>query len=357
MSPFSINREQTNLLKGVGILLIIFHNYFHWVPPYTGENEFIFNPEFVQNLFNGLKTSPLDIPNTLFSYFGHFGVQLFLFISGYGLAKSFQKKEHGFIDFMKKRAAKIYPAFIIGIIVLIAYVTLVYGFPDLKWFAKIGLKLAMVHTLIPGQALAINGPWWFYGLIMQLYVLFIPLFFVIRKWGWQGFAVVAIASYLLIFSLYQPLLSSDLFVMANAPGHIPEFTLGILLAFNTKVSKWAIPLCVVIFIIGNFYFLSFPLTFITITYLLVVLILKLFRRENILFKVIVFYGKLSMFLFAIHGFFRRPYFVETAIEAKNPLITALLAFIYLLVVTIVAYVSKVLYERLFQKQKTSKLAP
>ena len=88
MPRITISKEQTNLIKGIGILLIIFHNYFHWVSPSPGENEFIFSVASVKKTFSIFSNSPLDSVNVIFSFFGHYGVQLFIFISAYGLTKS-----------------------------------------------------------------------------------------------------------------------------------------------------------------------------------------------------------------------------------------------------------------------------
>jgi len=339
MQHFSISRQQTNLLKGVGILMIVFHNYFHWILPITGENEFVFNRAYTQNLIEALLNNATEIPNTLLSFFGHYGVQLFIFISGYGLVKSYTKKKQGYFRFIRQRVLKIYPAFIIGIIVLLLYMLIVYTtVPDVSWFAKIGLKLAMVHTLIPRQALSINGPWWFYGLIFQLYVLFIPLYYILNKWRWKGFFMVLALSYSIIFLAYTPLLNLDVYIMANAPGHIPEFILGMAFALFPKVnlSRWGVLLSVALVILGNFYFQLFPFTFIAITYLLLQGVFKTFKKETWRSKFVAFYGDLSMWLFAIHGFFRKPYFVDTALATDNALEKIAIGLLYFLTVTLIS---------------------
>ena len=80
ISGFSI--EDSSIIKGVGILLIAFHNFFHWVAPSAKENEFSFSANGIHDLFNGIGQQPLESINLIFSFWGHFGVQLFIFISG-----------------------------------------------------------------------------------------------------------------------------------------------------------------------------------------------------------------------------------------------------------------------------------
>ena len=107
--------------------------------------------------------------------------------------------------------------------------------PDATWLKSISYKFLMVHNIIPNEALAIVGPWWFYGLIMQMYVLFIPLFSFIKKYKLNGLLFVSAVSYAIMFLLYNPLLEQDIFIMANAPGHLPEFALCVYLALYPKM--------------------------------------------------------------------------------------------------------------------------
>lgn len=357
MHRINIDKEQTNLIKGIGILLIIFHNYFHWVSPSPGENEFIFSVTHVKNTFSILSNSHLDILNDLFSFFGHYGVQLFIFISAYGLTRSQLNKPYSYIPFLKKRALKIYPTFIIGIVVLIAYNAIIYAYiPNFGWIARIGSKLLMVHTFIPDEAISINGPWWFYGLITHLYLLFIPLLYIIKRYNWKGFLLISAISYISIYTLYQPLLNHQVYVMANAVAHLPEFALGIILALNPhlKFRKTLLTIAMVIFIAGNFNYAIFPFTFLAITYILVITILKIFKKRNTFSTVLVFYGQLSMYLFAIHGFFRKPYFTTRANASDSAIKSIAYGILYLITVTIVAYLCHIIYTLIQDRFRTNK---
>ncbi|MDY0280903.1 MAG: acyltransferase family protein [Salinivirgaceae bacterium] len=305
-----ITKEQTSYIKGVGILLIVLHNFLHWVGPNPGENEFDFAVSRGNALLNQLVEMPTEFLNILFSYFGHFGVQLFIFMSGYGLALSFMNFKGSNLQYIKSRITKIYPTFLIGIFVLLVYLAYTRGgFPNMDWWTQMSYKLLMINNWMPDEALSINGPWWFYSLIFQLYLLFPFVFYCIKRWNSAGFIVMSVASYALIFSTFQPLMHSKLYIMANAPGHIPEFALGIFLALNPKIriNIWFIVLSVIAFIWGNIHFSGFPFTFLAISLLMFALFQRIFkRRKNALTQThyLVFYGNLSMYLFAVHGFFR-----------------------------------------------------
>ncbi len=343
-----ISLGQTNFFKGIGILLIVFHNYFHWVNPSALENEFEFHADSIYKLFDLIQQFPGETINLLFSYFGHFGVQLFIFLSGYGLTKSFLKRPSPWKNFLKHRVTKIYPSLLIGIFVLfIFYIIYNHALPNDYWWRDISLKVLMIHTLIPHQALTINGPWWFYSLIFQLYLLFPLLLWVIKKFKFIGFLALSAVSYLLIFLFIEPLHAKDILIMANAPGHLPEFALGIFLAWNPnlKIHKLWLILAAVVFALGNFYFSFYPFTFLAVTLLMVAFLQFLTNRKANWTSdknAIVQYGILSMYVFAVHGFFRPP-FVEMADKLKTPETTLLFSLLFFLTITGVAIASRSLH--------------
>lgn len=333
--PVNFTKIHTAYLKGIGILLILFHNFFHWVNPSTGENEFDFWTERVNQFFSLIAANPLETINIIFSFLGHFGVQLFIFISGYGLVKAF-KSNTEWIVYVKSRVLKIYPSFLAGIFVLfLTAIFLSQGFPNNRWLVQIAYKLLFIHTLIPGEALSVNGPWWFYGLIFQLYLVFPFLYKKIDKYGVKAFFIVSAISYVLIFILYKPFANNSLSIMSNFPGHLPEFCLGILLACkpNLKIHfSWAI-LALFIFIAGNYWFYFFPFTFVIVTFLMVILINQIinYSKDRISEKhYLVYIGNISMFLFAVHGFLRPP-LVNLANKMNNPFITLLLSLLFFLI--------------------------
>ncbi len=342
-----LSKHQTSYIKGVGILFIVLHNFLHWVAPNPGENEFDFSITRGERLVNQIIETPTEIINILFSYFGHFGVQLFILISGYGLALSYLKFQGSSFQYIKSRISKIYPTFLIGIFVLLVYLAYTRGgYPDVTWWTQISYKLLMINNWLPDEALTINGPWWFYSLIFQLYILFPLVYYVVKQWKIHGLVIVSIIAYLLIFITYRPLLDSKLYIMANAPGHLPEFALGIFLAINPKIR---IPLSVVflslaVFIWGNFHFSGYPFTFLALSLLMYSLFQWLFQRhksslsEN---NTYVYYGNISMYLFAIHGFFRPQ--VIGLIGGGPWWIKLFYALIFLLIVTGVALMAKSLH--------------
>ena len=86
---YQMTLDDTLVLRGMSILIIILHNYIHRFS----------NVVFDSGLF-------LD----LISHYGHYGVPVFVFQSGYGLVMKYEKKEVSlkFRKFMKRHADKLW---------------------------------------------------------------------------------------------------------------------------------------------------------------------------------------------------------------------------------------------------------
>ncbi len=344
MKLLDITRDESTKLKGIAILMILLHNFFHWIPPNFGENEFEFSADRISQYWDTFLDVPQEFINLLFSFWGHYGVQIFIFLSGYGIAKSLIAKKPRFIPFLCKRLAKLYPAFILSILALLLYWSWVNVNDLSSWKTYVLLinKLLFLHNIEPFQAISFNGPWWFYGLIFQLYLLSIPLFNALQRYGWKALACVLALSYTLIYLLYAPLMKHYVYIMANASGHLPEFALGMYLALGKKVFRPSLILpALLVFALGNYYFAFYPLTFIAVAFLLVGACLMFLRQSTLLDRFFLFYGSISMYLFAIHGFLRKPFFCEWAEGIySSPMERLLLALAFLLLSTGLALVLK-----------------
>ncbi|HPW66383.1 MAG TPA: acyltransferase [Salinivirgaceae bacterium] len=315
MKVYSLSKNDTTLIKGLAIFGIIFHNFFHHLPPFTGENEFVFNPSYVYNLFNTLKGDTGEIINILFSYFGHFGVQLFIFISGYGLAVSFINRNRSWLTFIIERLKKLYPLLIVGTLVLFLVTLVVYNkFLSIGTWKAIGYKYLFIHTIIPYESLNVVGPWWFFGLIFQLYLLFPFLNYCIRKFNTKGFLTICLLSYIWIYiSQYEfGMYRNYLYLLANSPGHLAEFCFGIWFAHNKDkhLSPVFLVLAIIVFSLGNFFQSFFPLTFLCVCLIFIFCYPKIKRlvakRPRPLQTFFLFLGNISMILFVINSIVRDP---------------------------------------------------
>lgn len=350
----AISKEETNLYKGFGILLIILHNFFHWMPPWIGENEFDFDPKRVYNLFSAISHYPLEFINSLFSYLGHYGVQVFIFASGVGLAYSMLDKKRNWAKFMTERLKKLYPLMIVGVIFYFFTTIIIEQKIIGSWeWKEILYKFLFIHTLHPHSGMSLTGPWWFFGLIFQLYIFFPLLFKLFKRYRVKAFILICILCYTWIYIsqyVYHP--AADVYLLQNAPGHLPEFCFGILIALEKgkKIHPAWFIISLIVFVLGNFYRPFFPLTFLSATVVLYWLGSKtspyIAKKDSFIKRGVLFFGSISMILFAIHGPFRVPFISISGDIFWKRLIGAAL---FVITVTSLSIPGNMLYKWLIKK--------
>ena len=306
-------KDDTLRLKGFGILLICLHNYFHWLWPSPGENEFYFASEHIFKLFSQIGWNPGEFFNLLLSYFGHFGVQVFIFVSGYGLAASMMKREQGWGVFVMNRWKKLFPLMLTGMLFFVIFGKMAMNstLPSAYDWREMCYKMLFIHTLLPNSGLSLCGPWWFFGLIFQLYLLFPLLFMLIKRHGWKAFLGICVVAYGMIFFFREamPAFSGSIF-MQNAPAHLPEFCFGIWLCLNKEKNLswlWLVA-AIVLFCLGNFFSAFYPFTFLAVAVITVFVFHGVKRgHSSVVSRFFVWLGGLSMALFATHSFLRDPF--------------------------------------------------
>ena len=87
-----LSREQCSAMRGLAIVGIFMHNYLHWLGPMVKENEYQFIQHNVDRMMVELSSPSGNLIYHLFSFFGHYGVPIFLFLSGYGLVKKYENQ-------------------------------------------------------------------------------------------------------------------------------------------------------------------------------------------------------------------------------------------------------------------------
>ena len=354
MKIYTLSKRDTVIIKGFGILLITMHNFFHWISPSPGENEFSFSSNYLNNFFQYIILYPDETINLLFSYLGHYGVQLFLFISGYGLTMSFIKNPLSWGSFIVDRLKKLYPLLFTGIIVFFIYAIIVNRmFLSISVWKELLYKILFVHTLLPKSGMGIIGPWWFFGLIFQMYLLFPILLRIIQKYQIKGYGIICTLAYTFIFiSQYEFQKLSEIPFLENAPGHLPEFCLGIYFALNKKkmLSNLWLIISIILFCLGNFFHLFYPFTFLSITIIFLFIypyILHCCKKLSCIESSLMKLGSLSMLIFATHAPFRDSMarFFETTDGAIMHLFGAV---IYFITIYCIAVASKVIYDVLIK---------
>jgi peptidoglycan/LPS O-acetylase OafA/YrhL len=196
--PVSVTQE----LKGLGILTVVFAHFAYML---------VTNPEF---LF------PLSI-------IAGVGVDLFLFMSGYGLSVGMLKKPMPVLDFYKRRLIKIFIPFWIALIFIFAadaiFLQINYPVPYmlqsfLGWFpTAIGFG-------------DVNSPFWYITWMIMFYALY-PIVFSTKR-PWLSALILAVIATLL--GVYNPLDMGDNWLHRL---HTLAFPLGIVAAWLLMETK------------------------------------------------------------------------------------------------------------------------
>lgn len=303
-----LTRADASVIKALAILMIVAHNYFHQVKPFPGENEMVFNAETFWNTVFQIVDHPFDAFHPIASFFGHYGVHIFLFMSGYGLTKKAlgYVQKHGGISWLDlwkvslNQIAKIVSLTLVGVSILCLYKYIAWGtLPNVEFFTKYLVFLTFTENLRPGDFGYFVTVWWFMALIVQFYLLFPIIFKGLSRHAYLTL-FVGVLCQLLAVALYQPLLDEHVLVYATPIGHMVLFMLGGYLAMGRRLSCWIVlPLVVVLpltFVDPDFFHLSFVAVtvFLMLTY-------GLFRERLIASKTLLWIGGMSMFIYIVHG--------------------------------------------------------
>lgn len=312
MTDGHLSRADTDMFKGVGILLIVLHNYFHWVAPSPGENEFTFQRDRTVSLIDKIFQQPLETVNLLFDYFGHYGVQIFIFLSAYGLARTYAGQSVDWVPFMLRRAGRLYPVFLLAILVHFLFVVTPWN-EHLWWFVKVYLlKLSMLSAFVPDMAFTMVGPWWFFSFIVQFYAVFPALNRLSSRYGTPALVVTGLAG-LAATALFNPILTKQgLHLYTTVVGHLPVLCLGIYLARREelRIGGMAAMVAIAVFALGMWMrpaWLLAPLC-VTVAFLYVLpRVAVRARAAQPLLRFVAYCGAVSLPLFAINGMLRTPF--------------------------------------------------
>lgn len=350
----AITLDEGFYLRAVAISMIMAHNYMHWLPGSPGENEFGFQADRVGLLLDGLWQKPLDIVRLLASYFGHYGVQIFFFLSGYGLTVKYGSAIPEWWEFQIKRWKAFYPAIIISALGFFVYEGLRIGWAEVWSEHSLNLLRQMtgLSNFIPDNVYRPIGPWWFIGVILQFYLVVPLIWKAVGKYGDKFLYLLLGLSWVLQSVLGHILYTQlDLNINHTILGHLGICAMGIWFARREKVNMpwWLILLSVILFALGNFYYFLW----IPSRVMLLLFMLPLLRGFCLYLasyaccrRVLMLLGQLSVYLFLCNGYLRRP-LVEWAKQESDWWISLWTCLVFMLIVTIWAMLLRAFERRIF----------
>ena len=232
-----MKREESQALRGFAILGIVLHNYCHFLNFAVKENEYIFYGDRPRQFWDMLMSMDSQLFVHVFSFLGHYGVPVFLFVSGFGLVMKYEKDDICYNPFrwMGYHYLKLLRLMIIGYVVFIAVYSSRHPAEVTSAFSwdKVVAQLTMVINFVfkqPDKAI-LPGPYWFFGLMVQLYALHI---LVVRRWrSWKCVCLLIVLSWLLqMAAMYCYTTSPRLlnYIRYNFVGGVLPFCLGVLYA-------------------------------------------------------------------------------------------------------------------------------
>ena len=264
-----LTRAECNALRGIAILGIFLHNFCHWLNPVVKENEYQYFQHNVDWFAQCAARVNELFPAHVISFFGHYGVPVFLFLSAYGLEMKYGNGQGKAPDgrrvvvssFVRYHYLKLFKMMIVGFICFTVVDAMTAG----SWHYNV--------AQIVGQLLMINnfydqpdrniwpGPFWFFGLMLQLYVVYRLLLYR-RHWGWTvGLMVVCTVAQLFM----DPEGENLNYWRYNFMGGMLPFGLGLLFArygnkvmlvnltFGSFLMSWVVCSFFIVSASGSFY--------------------------------------------------------------------------------------------------------
>ena len=168
-----LSRAECTAMRGIAILAIVLHNYCHFIGKIVKENEYQFFASNNDRLWHVLTNPDELLPVHLLSYFGHYGVPVFLFLSGLGLVKKYEQGEKvATLPFVRYNYLKLLRMLIVGFSLFIIVDILTPGRFQFHWYNVVAQLLMYINVLPEPDRIIWPGIYWFFGLMIELYIVY-----------------------------------------------------------------------------------------------------------------------------------------------------------------------------------------
>ena len=207
-----LTRTECTAMRGIAILAIMLHNYCHYVKGIVKENEYQFFDKRIDGLWESLTSPDEFLPMHLLSFFGHYGVPVFLFLSGYGLVRKYEKESRrqghdsgensatsplDSFSFLRYHYLKLLRMLIVGFVLFIMVDAVTPGRFPFHWDNVIAQLLMYINVLPEPDKINWPGIYWFFGLMMQFYIVYRLLLY--RRSSWLVVVLIAVCWLLQVF--------------------------------------------------------------------------------------------------------------------------------------------------------------
>ena len=237
-----LTREECTAMRGIAILSIMLHNYCHFIGRIVKENEYQFFTSNNEGLWRVLTHPDTLLPVHLLSYFGHYGVPVFLFLSGFGLVMKYEHKTQeriGVVPFVRYNYLKLLRMLIVGFTLFVIVDVVTPGRFQYHWDNVIAQLLMYINVLPTPDKIIWPGIYWFFGLMIELYIVYRLLIY--RQQTWVVVVLMAVCWLLQVFC--DPEGEALNRLRYNTIGGMLPFGLGILAGryaerLSCSLSRW-----------------------------------------------------------------------------------------------------------------------
>ena len=181
-----LTRNECSAMRGIAILAIILHNYCHWINGIVKENEYTWQLDRCSQLWQVLQNPDYLLPVHLVSFFGHYGVPVFLFLSGFGLVKKYEQSsmpEVGIWRFVRYNYLKLFRILIVGFVAFTMLDAITPNMHRYLWHEVVAILGMFANVLENPSKVIWPGPYWYFSLTLQLYIVYRLVLYRWRHWG------------------------------------------------------------------------------------------------------------------------------------------------------------------------------
>lgn len=246
-------------MRGLAIIGIFLHNYCHWLGFAVKENEYTFTMSKASDLMQVIAQPDWNLPIHLVSFFGHYGVPVFLFLSAYGLVMKYEKrgtlspKQTNVVPFLKHHYVKLFKMMIVGFVAFTMVDAITPGAHKYHVMDILG-QMFMFNNMMPDPDHVIwPGPYWFFGLMMQLYIVYRLLLW--RKGDVYALLLIAVCWAMQAFC--DPEGDTLNRVRYNFMGGVLPFCAGLLYARHGKQLTHGVRMTLMVISVVAVFFFSF----------------------------------------------------------------------------------------------------
>jgi peptidoglycan/LPS O-acetylase OafA/YrhL len=297
-------------MRGIAILAIMLHNYCHFIGKIVKENEYQFFNSHNEGLWQVITHPDTLLPVHLLSYFGHYGVPVFLFLSGFGLVMKYERKmqeQVAVVPFIRYNYLKLLRMLIVGFVLFIIVDIMTPGRFQYHWYNVIAQLLMYINVLPTPDKIIWPGIYWFFGLMLELYIVYRLLLY--RQKNWVVITLVAVCWLLQVFC--DPEGETLNRIRYNFIGGMLPFGAGILIGrsidrFHCSMSRWLWAMVAVVVAALIFVMCFHYQSWLWIPILIIVGTIAIVKAMPLtVMSLMVWFGSISAAMFVAHPIARK----------------------------------------------------